>query len=491
MRLALPSLLFALALVDSSAKTWLAVSPDPQLGNCLAPLAEHRESQGLETSISIGTVAESLGKLSAPPDYLLIVGDDQLVPARRGHQYRWLSTQNEAFAADPLFSDLDGDGLPEFPVGRIPSNSPEVIRAVVRKIIAYERRDLGVQDLNLPIWSGTPAYGKLLDESADWLLMSTIDKHLPKWAQPWLISANPNNSLNGWPEEQSSLFNQQIQKGATLTAMMGHGSTDLFLSMIGPVTPRGRNDIVYTNADARSLSSIDQLSPPLVIFACDCGNFADRERQSLAATLLLGSGGPVATIAATTESHPLTNFYSSIALMEALRRADTDRVGDLWLAAQREALGMRKPLIERMLKNVEGALEVEIDIPKLKRDQVQMYAYLGDPALAIALPRELEVDVEKDADGDSWSWRAEKPPGAETLIVQHQPVGKPLRTKPAGADRVQSLALFQQRNDQFAYRTLTKIPSTGDWEGQISTRGDLRLITISGSQIRVATRRLR
>ncbi len=43
--------------------------------------------------------------------------------------------------------------------------------------------------------------------------MSTINKHLPKWAQPWLISANPNNTLNAWPEEHFSLFNQQIQKG--------------------------------------------------------------------------------------------------------------------------------------------------------------------------------------------------------------------------------------------------------------------------------------
>ncbi len=139
----------------------------------------------------------------------------------------------------------------------------------------------------------------------------------------------------------------------------------------------------------------------------------------------------MATIAATTESHPLTNFYSSIALMEALRRADTDRVGDLWFAAQRKALGMRKPLIERMLKNVEGALEVEIDIPKLKRDQLQMYAYLGDPALAIALPRELEVDVEKDADGDSGAGaqrshrgrNADRPAPAGGQAIAHQTGG--------------------------------------------------------------------
>ncbi|MGI9242951.1 MAG: C25 family cysteine peptidase [Verrucomicrobiales bacterium] len=491
MRRCLPLLLLALLSTSAPAKTWLAISPDPALGVSLEPVAELRRSQGFEVIISSDGVAEAIDKLPSPPDYVLILGDDQAIPARRGHQYRWLSTQNESFAADPLFSDLDGDGIPEFPVGRIPTNSPDKLGHVVEKILAYEDRELGIDDLNLPIWSGTPAYGKLLDESADWLLMSTINKYLPKWAQPWVITANPSNTLNAWPEEQFSLFNQQIQKGGVFTAMMGHGNTDIFLSMIGAATALGRRDIVYNNSHAGALDSIEHLSPPLVIFACDCGNFADRKRRSLASTLLLGRGGPVATIAATTESHPLTNFYSSIALMEAFGEGAYDRVGDLWLAAQGNASAMRKPLIERMLKNVEGALEVNIDIPKLKRDQMQMYAYLGDPALSITIPQELGATVERDEAGEGWKWSAEIPPGTGSLIVQHRPVSKPLRTKPAGADRPTSLSLFETRNGQFAFQTLEEIPRGEAWSGQISASGDLRLITISGPVIRVATHRLR
>jgi hypothetical protein len=484
-------LLLGLLAADSPAKTWLAVSPDPTLTDSLSPLAEHRREQGLETIIANSGVAEALSRLPAPPDYLLIIGDEQLVPAKRGQQYRWLSTQNESFAADPMFSDMDGDGLPDFPVGRIPTSSAEQLSDVVKKIIAYEGRELGIQDLNLPIWSGTPAYGKLLDESADWLLMSTINKHLPKWAQPWLITANPSNTLNAWPEDHFNLFNEQIQKGAAFTAMMGHGSTDLFLSMIGPKTPIGRNDIVYNNAHAGALDSPEKLSPPLVIFACECGNFADPERRSLAATLMLGRGGPVATIAATTESHPLTNLYSSIALMQTFHDASFDRVGDLWFEAQRKTLSMRKPLIERMLKGVEGALEVEIDIPKLKRDQLQMYAYLGDPALKIALPQALDTRVSRAAGENIWSWSARKLPSPTRLIVQHRPVTTPLRIKPPDTAREQALELFDQRNGQFAYQTLARLSGSEPWSGQITEPGDLRIIAISGGEIRVATERLR
>lgn len=473
--------------ISEPAPTWLAVSGNQGLENALEPLVEHRRSQGFEVVTETGSVEEAIATLGSAPDYLLIIGDDQLVKAKRGSQYRWLSTQNESFAADPLFSDLDDDGIPNFPVGRLPVGSPAQLAAVVAKIIAYENRVLDISDLNLPVWSGTPAYGKLLDETADWLLMSTIRKYAPTWAQTWLITANSNNTLNAWPTDQARLFNTQIQMGAAFTAMMGHGSTDLFLSMQRPGA-----DIVYTNSDARGLDDPTKISPPLVIFACDCGNFAHPRKKSLAATLLLGRGGPVATIAATTESHPLTNYYSSIALMQALASPPpAARVGDLWLAAQHGARQMRKPLIERLLKNVEGSLETEIDIPKLKMDQMQMYAYLGDPALAISLPEELEVSITSPAEGQI-AWSATIPEGAQRLVVQILRPTPPLRSKPENADRELSLQLFSQRNAQFTYDAITELPANGTvWTGEVTAPGDLRLVALSKDRIWVATRKIK
>ena len=487
------ALLLSLLVVTGRAATWLAISPDPALTKALAPLSERRASQGLNVTVSAKSVGQALAELPNRPDYVVLIGDDSLIPAKRGSQYRWLSTQSELFAADPLFSDLNGDGLPEFPVGRIPASTPAQLEVVINKIIAYENRELGTQDLNLPVWSGTPAYGKLLDETADWLLMSTLDKYAPKWAQPWLITANPRNTLNAWPTEQATLFNQQIQRGAAFTAMMGHGNTDLFLSMKRPpgeVPPHG--EIVYTNQNALTLDDPSKVSPPLVIFACDCGNFAHAEKASLAETLLLGRGGPVATIAATTESHPLTNYYSSIALMQEISKPDpAGRAGDLWLAAQLSANSMRRPLIERALKNVEGSLDTEINIPKLKRDQTQMYAYLGDPALALALPRPLELKISKRSESGDWEWSVTKPGDAVKLIVQLRPVTKPLRIKPKGADRARSLELFAERNAQFAFNPLNEIPADAEWSGRIKSPGDLRIIALTDSGLRVASKKLR
>jgi len=474
------------------APVWLAVSPDQKLLDALEPLAAHRRAQGFRVVTSTTIPDEAIVTLGAAPDYLLLIGTEKLIPSKRGEQYRWRAVQPETFAADPLFSDLDADGLPDFPVGRIPVDNAAQLSKVVAKTIAYEKRKLSAVDLNLPVWSGTPAYGKLLEETADWLLLTTLNKYAPDWAQPWLITSNPNNPLNGWPLDHGTLFNDQILKGAAFSTMMGHGNVDIFLSM---ETPEG--NLVYSIESSAELNDTEQISSPLVIFACDCGNFAHKRHQSLAAAMLLARGGPVVTIAATTESHPLTNYYSSICLMGQLSEPDhSHRAGDLWLAAQLAAVKVRKPLIERTLKNVEGALEAKIDIPKLKRDQTHMYAYLGDPALQMALPRKLEIQVSKTTTNSEKAWKwdvATKPEGVERVLVQlRKKVTDPIRIKPEGANREESLKLFKQRNAQFEFETLAELNPTDNWNGTIkSTPGELRIIAIGKDAIHVAVEELR
>ena len=142
--------------------------------------------------------------------------------------------------------------------------------------------------------------------------------------------------------------------------------------------------------------------------------------------------------------------------------------GTLWLETQQAAKDMRKPLIERLLKNVEGALEVDIDIPKLKRDQMQMYAYFGDPALQLSLPEKLKAEVKKTADGQ-WTWKAEKPAGATRLVVQLREKTKPVRSKPSGTGREKALELFEQRNKLFAYKTLVELKADQPWNGSVTT----------------------
>ncbi len=438
------------------------------------PLAHHRRTGGYQVVVSPGDVAAAIGACPRRPDFLLIVGDDPApgeggdarwrAPSGQGEMYRWRSVQKEAFATDSLLADTDADGVPEFPVGRIPARTAAEVEVAVRKTIAYESRKLSPADLGLPIWGGTPAYGKLLDEGATTMLLSTVRKRAPAWAEPWVMFGNPRSPLSAHPPAQPSIFNDRLREGALLATMMGHGDTDHFHSQEGVGYHRHHTADLNRGAPA----------PPLVIFACDCGRFNDTE-QSLAEALLFAPAGPVNVVAATTESHPLTNYYSSLALLAGLG-SGADRFGDLWHRAQLDAYGMRHRLAETLLKNAEGALEAKIDIPKLKRDQLLMYALLGDPATRIPNPRPLSVELSRE--GDSWTWSAARPAADAELHVAIRRPSTPPHSKPEDIGRDRAMRLFEERNAAWKFE-----PVGAAWEGTVRGPGVLRLVAVAGDQI--------
>ena len=55
--------------------------------------------------------------------------------------------------------------------------------------------------------------------------------------------------------------------------------------------------------------------------------------------------------------------------------------------------------MEMMLRDVEGKLDKEMDEAKLRRDQLLMYAILGDPATHLRLPQPLSGEPATNRDG--------------------------------------------------------------------------------------------
>ena len=146
--------------------------------------------------------------------------------------------------------------------------------------------------------------------------------------------------------------------------------------------------------------------------------------------------------------------------------------------------------MEMMLRDVEGSLEKEIDVAKLRRDQVLMYALLGDPATRLRLPEPLEASVERTETG--WRWRAKRPPGAMRLEVGFR---KPLELptspgkKPASAEEADKAA--ETANACFAFTALRSPPEGGPWEGTCDHAGSLRLIAIGPKTLHVAVLKLK
>jgi hypothetical protein len=464
---------------------WLAVGR-PGLVDALEPLAAKRRDEGFEARISTETVEAALEQCPDGPDFLLLVGDDQpdaaeqawYLPAKRLPLYRWREVQRRQFASDAAWGDLDGDLVPDIPVGRIPARRPEQVRHVVGKILAYERQPPCLGDLTVPVWLASPSYGPAIDAVATGMGLTMLRTKAPPWLRPWVISGNLRDSFCGWPDDQPRAFTRQLKQGGLCSVLMGHANRQDFYSL-----KCDDRWVVYNASAASAELAAGPPASPTFVFSCESGDFAGPESCMAEAFLFLG-GGPVATIAATTESHPLTNYFSAVCLLHSLGKGKR-RLGPLWLDAQLRALKARDLLMELMLRDVEGKLEEQINVGKLRRDQLLMYALLGDPATRLRLPLSLEASVTRT--GDTWHWRTVRPPGATRLEVgfrKRPPLQADLKVRPTEAEAAR--AALTAANDAFRFQPLTSMEKEIPWEGTLDRPGWLRLVATGPENLHVA-----
>ena len=467
-------------------KAWVVVTRE-MFKETLGPLAEKRREDGYSVKISTKPVAETISSLGVRPDFLVLVGDNEkgkegeewFVPSKTCELYRWRAEQEKGFVSDSLFGDLDGDLVCDVPVGRLPVRTREQLKTLVEKILAYEDGEPSPRNLCVPVYAGSSGYGAFYDSMTTQLLLGTLEKNAAGWLRPWMISADPTHPLCGWPAEQARVFTERLKDGGLMTVLMGHGSTNYFYAM-----EFENKHFVYTAKQAAAgLATVSNPGPVTVVFACHTGNFA-ASIDCLAESLLFLRGGPVATIGATTESHPMTNYFSGLCLLRQTKAAHRN-IGGLWLNAQKDAMKARDFVMEKMLRDIEGKLEENINTKKLRRDQMLMYALLGDPATTMPFPKALECQIR--AEGNVWKWSAKKPKGASKLYVEFRADGLKFPEVQLPLKKGSAMVNLEKANEVFAFRSIAELSAGEAWEGKIEKAGTLRLTAIGGKRIYVGS----
>ncbi len=340
---------------------YLVIAP-PALREAAERLAKLRQTQGLAVMVAdLDQIMDTFNagvsdphalrtfltyahtQWSQAPRYVALAGEgtldyrnllgygDNLVPP--------LMVQSDGglFPSDNLLGDVDGDGLPEVAVGRIPVLSAAELDAYTAKLAAYE----GAAAAS---WTGTAVMtADATDRGADFAADS--DRIAAQLAAYTL--SRVYLSTTPLADARAQLLGA-IGQGAAFVNYMGHGGLDR-LSSAG----------LLTNSDVPGLTNGERL-PVVTAMTCTINRFALPGIPSLGELLVKSASGGAAAVWG--PSGLSTNGEAGL-LAERFYHAGDARLGDRVLRAIAE------------FRTLGG----NVDLPRI-------YDLLGDPALRLQAP---------------------------------------------------------------------------------------------------------
>jgi hypothetical protein len=336
----------------------------------ILPLVEWRRSQGL--SVQVVTITEVYDQFShgladpaavrellryahanwtePAPQYVLLVGDASYdyLDNLKGPNKSLLPTSlvETAFSGQTLSDNWfvcldDEDVLPDMAIGRLPVSTADEARAVVEKILAYEK--------DAP--AGTWRQRIVLVADRENSTFATQSDLLAEESVPprYEVSRVYGASL----EDPPSAVAQELAAGSLIVNYAGHGSIDTW-----------SEDRLFSSEQIDSLGN-DGRQPMMILMSCLLGFFGHPERDAMAEELLLAEdGGAVAVFAPSSLTLSSDQGPLNRALMKVLLEEDAPPVGLAILEAKRSVAA-----------ETQG-----------QRDVIETFTLLGDPALRLVSP---------------------------------------------------------------------------------------------------------
>lgn len=434
------------------------------------PLLAHRAAEGLRVRLSV--VEDALGASRDPhatlrelvravrPRFLLIAADTDAVPA----------FEVAEVATDRPYGDLDGDGLPEVSIGRLPASDPEALGRMVARTIAYERdRAPGAWQKQCALVAGEGRFGPAVDALIENLFQRVVARQIPSRFDVDLTYANPRSTFCYPFAGFADRVVERMNEGALVMAYVGHGD----VRSVDDLTAPGADGktVEYPVLDATHVPRIDSAEAPIMVaIACWTGRYEGRQR-CIGEELLATGRGPVAFFGSSRVSHPVPNALLGISLIGALFEdaPGGDRYDD--------RLGPRLDRARRALVAPEGddPLRAEITLlssafvapDELRRElprHVDMYNLLGDPALRLARPAPMAVEAR--ASGATVAVRGQAPRGARIVTVTLE-VPRDRSARPAKADET-TLERYARSNDRVLATALVPAGADGAFEATLT-----------------------
>ena len=376
----------------------------------LEPWQKMREDDGFEIavierkrSISAEEIQKRIREISGGScRYILLVGDcgEELHEKEPWHiPSVFVSSQKagvqKEYPSDALFGDLDNDGIPDVPVGRLPARNVTMLRRMITKIRKYRDWKIDENFYRAVIWSGARGYHHQMHEIA----LSMLSDHPSLWLNGFLISGKIESVYSGYPPEQADVFLNQMEHPAFITLVASHGS----FRSVNPTEYKGK-EIFLSNEHVSRLRENLNPAGPMFFVGCNSGEFQHPEKDdmSLGEAFIRVSAGPCVVVAASGPTHPVTNYFFTGQMLEILEKGPVG-AGDYLLGIQREICRRGKDTIAEISQGDLRASMLFRAVPEREKDylytpgamkhEVLRYNLLGDPAINMRIPQKTDLNI--------------------------------------------------------------------------------------------------
>ncbi len=383
----------------------------------IGPWVKYRTAQGHEILVLPATnsptqISHSIREVAASHNIkaILLVGDarfgnrvdatsvtavpvhyvrSRVIPDYGGEDY---------IATDNPYGDLDGDGLPDVAVGRLPADSPEDLAAMIRKIVTYESNpDFGTWRRQVNLVAGVGGFGPLLDGVIETTTKMFLTSGVSASFQTTMTQASWTSPYCPDPRRFCATTIGRLNEGCLFWVYMGHGEPQSLDHLNVP----GHRFPIMTSADVPGVRCQPQ-SPIALFFCCYAGAF-DAGEDCLAEELVRSPQGPVAAVAGSRVTMPYAMAILGSGMLTEFFQNHRPTLGEVFLHAKRRLAGdggrdTRRVMLDSLAGLMNGG---QHDLADERAEHLHLFNLLGDPLLRFRYPQAIEITSPKEAEAGS------------------------------------------------------------------------------------------
>ena len=300
-------------------------------------------------------------------------------------------------ATDNPFADLDGDGVPDISIGRIPVDSANELTQFIERVIAYEAGTAPNAD---PLWktrlnlvAGVGGFGKLADQMIEQIAKKVITEMVPDTIQTSMTYGSWNSPYCPDPDRFSESAIERFNEGCLFWVYLGHGDRCRLDQIHMP-------DESHQILDESKIQAVNcRAGNPIAVFLACYTNAFDGDRDCLGELMLKQKNGPIATIGGSRVTMPGGMGLLSMAMLEEYFDGSARTLGEVVLKAKRE-LSQGEQEFKGYRELIESISATMLPGQTFKDeciDHIELMQLMGDPLLRVKRPERINLTAPSSA----------------------------------------------------------------------------------------------